>query len=103
MAAVFEQGGPIVKEHIKSYSRRSVIAFFGVFYLLTLFIAMYPPLYQWRATVDFSVLGVPFATMYWLADALLLALGLGSFYKVAELRGELDQDLLKPATTSIHG
>jgi hypothetical protein len=90
-----------VNDRIRSFSRRSVVTFFGVFYLLTLFIAIYPPLYQWRSTVDFTVLGVPFATLYWLADALLLAVGLGAFYKVAELRGELDQDLLTPAPTRV--
>ncbi|MET0699277.1 MAG: hypothetical protein ABWY93_06385 [Mycobacterium sp.] len=90
-----------MQDRIKSYRRRSVVTFFGVFYLLTLFVAIYPPLYQWRSTVDFEVFGVPFATLYWLADALLLAVGLGAFYKVAELRGELDQDLLKPAPSGV--
>jgi hypothetical protein len=90
----------IMRERIKSCSRRSVVTFFGVLYLLTLFFAMYPPLYRWRSIVDFDILGLPFATMYWLADALVLVLGLWAFYKVAELRGELDDDLLKPPTSN---
>ena len=91
-----------MKERIQGYRRRSVVTFFGVVYLLTLFLAMYPPLYQWRSTVEFDIGGVPFATMYWLVDALVLTLGLWAFYKVSELRGELDDDLLTPPAHNMH-
>lgn len=84
-----------MKERIRGLSRRSVVLFFGGIYGLALLFALFPPLYLWGSGIRFDILGVPFAIMYWLVNAVILGLTLTAFYIVEDIRGELDDDSLE--------
>ena len=87
-----------MKDFIRNLSRRTVVVVFGGVYILALLFALFPPLYLWASGMDTLVLGIPFAVMYWLIDALVLGLGLWGLYVVEDIRGEMDEDFLpKPA------
>ncbi len=66
---------------IQGLSRRSIVAFFGTLYAVALAFALFPPLYLWGSGSRFDILGIPFAIMYWVIDALVLGgLTLTAFY-----------------------
>ena len=79
---------------LKIFSRRQVNTFFGLAYGFTLLFAMFPPLYLWGSGSNYLILGIPFAIMYWIINALALALILVAYYIVEAVRGELDDDQL---------
>jgi hypothetical protein len=89
--------------YIQGLSRRSIVAFFGTLYAVALVFALFPPLYLWGSGSRFDILGIPFAIMYWVIDALVLGLTLAAFYVVEDIRGELDDDSLEPLAESLGG
>ncbi|GAB7066671.1 hypothetical protein H7J06_11085 [Mycobacterium hodleri] len=88
---------------IQGLSRRSIVAFFGTLYAVALAFALFPPLYLWGSGSRFDILGIPFAIMYWVIDALVLGLTLTAFYVVEDIRGELDDDSTEPLAESLGG
>lgn len=92
-----------MKDFIKGLSRRSIVGFFGTLYALALLFALFPPLYLWGSGIRTEVLGIPFAIMYWIINALVLGLTLTAFYVVEDIRGELDDDSTEPITESLGG
>jgi len=88
---------------IRGLSRRSIVAFFGTLYAIALVFALFPPLYLWGSGSRFDVLGIPFAIMYWVVDALVLGLTLTAFYVVEDIRGELDDDSTAPLAEGLGG
>ncbi|CAN5303418.1 hypothetical protein BH11ACT7_BH11ACT7_40070 [soil metagenome] len=81
-----------MKDFIRGLSRRSIVGFFGTLYAVALVFALFPPLYLWGSGIRVDVLGIPFAIMYWIFNALVLGLTLTAFYVVEDIRGELDDD-----------
>jgi TRAP-type C4-dicarboxylate transport system permease small subunit len=92
-----------VKDFIRGLSRRSIVIFFGTLYAVALLFAIFPPLYLWGSGSSFEILGIPFAIMYWIIDALVLGLTLAAFYIVEDIRGELDDDSLEPLAENLGG
>jgi hypothetical protein len=92
-----------MKDRVRALSRRSILTFFGALYALALLFALFPPLYLWGSGISFEILGIPFAIMYWIIDALALGLTLTAFYIVEDIRGELDDDSLDLATENLGG
>jgi hypothetical protein len=92
-----------VKDFIRGLSRRSIVIFFGTLYAVALLFAIFPPLYLWGSGSSALVLGIPFAVMYWIIDALVLGLTLAAFYIVEDIRGELDDDSLEPLAETLGG
>lgn len=88
---------------IRGLPRRTIVGFFGTLYALALLFALFPPLYLWGSGIRASILGVPFAIMYWIINALVLGLTLTAFYVVEDIRGELDDDSTQPETESLGG
>ncbi|MGE2736989.1 hypothetical protein [Mycolicibacterium vaccae] len=88
---------------IRGLPRRSIVIFFGALYAVALLFALFPPLYLWGSGVRFEILGIPFAVMYWIINALVLGLTLTAFYIVEDLRGELDDDSTEPVPANIGG
>ena len=89
--------------YIQGLSRRSIVIFFGTLYAIALLFALFPPLYLWGSGISFQILGIPFAIMYWIIDAVVLGLTLTAFYIVEDIRGELDDDSLEPLADSLGG
>ncbi|CDO07277.1 hypothetical protein C1S82_04195 [Mycolicibacterium cosmeticum] len=92
-----------MKDFIRGLSRRSIVIFFGTLYAVALLFAIFPPLYLWGSGSSALVLGIPFAVMYWIIDALVLGLTLAAFYIVEDIRGELDDDSLEPLAETLGG
>jgi hypothetical protein len=92
-----------VKAFILGLSRRSIVIFFGTLYAAALLFALFPPLYLWGSGMRLQILGVPFAIMYWIIDAVVLGLTLTAFYIVEDIRGELDDDSLEPLAEGLGG
>lgn len=92
-----------MKDFIRGLSRRSIVIFFGTLYAIALLFAIFPPLYLWGSGSSAVVLGIPFAVMYWIIDALVLGLTLAAFYIVEDIRGELDDDSLEPLAETLGG
>jgi hypothetical protein len=92
-----------VKAFILGLSRRSIVIFFGTLYAAALLFALFPPLYLWGSGMRFQILGIPFAIMYWIIDAVVLGLTLTAFYIVEDIRGELDDDSLEPLAEGLGG
>ena len=92
-----------MKAFILGLSRRSIVIFFGTLYAVALLFALFPPLYLWGSGMRFQILGVPFAIMYWIIDAVVLGLTLTAFYIVEDIRGELDDDSLEPLAEGLGG
>lgn len=92
-----------MKDFIRGLSRRSIVIFFGTLYAVALLFAIFPPLYLWGSGSSFEILGIPFAIMYWIIDALVLGLTLAAFYVVEDIRGELDDDSLEPLVDTLGG
>lgn len=92
-----------MKAFIKGLERRSIVAFFGALYAVALLFALFPPLYLWGSGIRFEIIGIPFAIMYWIIDALVLGLTLTAFYVVENIRGELDDDTTELATENLGG
>lgn len=92
-----------MKDFILGLSRRSIVTFFGTLYAVALLFALFPPLYLWGSGMRFQILGVPFAIMYWIIDAVVLGLTLTAFYVVEDIRGELDDDSLEPLAEGLGG
>ena len=92
-----------MKAFIQGLGRRSIVTFFGALYAVALLFALFPPLYLWGSGSRFDVLGIPFAIMYWVIDALVLGLTLTAFYIVEDIRGELDDDSLEPLADGLGG
>jgi hypothetical protein len=90
-----------MKAFIQGLSRRSIVIFFGTLYAIALLFALFPPLYLWGSGIRFQILGIPFAIMYWIIDAVVLGLTLTAFYIVEDIRGELDDDSLEPLAESL--
>lgn len=92
-----------MKVYIRGLGRRSIVTFFGALYAIALIFALFPPLYLWGSGSRFEVLGIPFAIMYWIIDAVVLGLTLTAFYIVEDIRGELDDDSLEPLAEGLGG
>lgn len=92
-----------MKDFICGLSRRSIVIFFGALYAIALLFAVFPPLYLWGSGISFEILGIPFAIMYWIIDAVVLGLTLTAFYIVEDIRGELDDDSLEPLAGNLGG
>ncbi|MFC7674365.1 hypothetical protein ACFQWH_14855 [Mycolicibacterium sp. GCM10028919] len=92
-----------MKDFILGLSRRSIVTFFGTLYAVALLFALFPPLYLWGSGMRFQILGIPFAIMYWIIDAVVLGLTLTAFYVVEDIRGELDDDSLEPLAEGLGG
>ena len=92
-----------MKAFILGLSRRSIVIFFGTLYAAALLFALFPPLYLWGSGMRLQILGVPFAIMYWIIDAVVLGLTLTAFYIVEDIRGELDDDSLEPLAEGLGG
>lgn len=92
-----------MKAFIQGVSRRSIVVFFGSLYAIALLFALFPPLYLWGSGSRVAILGIPFAIMYWVIDAVVLGLTLAAFYVVEDIRGELDDDSLEPLAESLGG
>jgi hypothetical protein len=92
-----------VNDFICGLSRRSIVIFFGALYAIALLFAVFPPLYLWGSGMSFEILGIPFAIMYWIIDAVVLGLTLTAFYIVEDIRGELDDDSLEPLVENLGG
>ncbi len=92
-----------MKDFIRGLSRRSIVIFFGTLYAVALLFAIFPPLYLWGSGSSFEILGIPFAIVYWIIDALVLGLTLAAFYIVEDIRGELDDDSLEPLAENLGG
>ena len=92
-----------MKAYIQGLSRRSIVTFFGTLYAVALLFALFPPLYLWGSGIRFQILGIPFAIMYWIIDAVVLGLTLTAFYIVEDIRGELDDDSLEPLAEGLGG
>jgi hypothetical protein len=92
-----------VKAFFLGLSRRSIVIFFGTLYAVALLFALFPPLYLWGSGMRFQILGVPFAIMYWIIDAVVLGLTLTAFYIVEDIRGEHDADSLEPLADGLGG
>lgn len=92
-----------MKAFILGLSRRSIVIFFGTLYAAALLFALFPPLYLWGSGMRFQILGIPFAIMYWIIDAVVLGLTLTAFYIVEDIRGELDDDSLEPLAEGLGG
>ena len=92
-----------MRDFIRGLSRRSIVIFFGTLYAVALLFAIFPPLYLWGSGSSFEILGIPFAVMYWIIDALVLGLTLAAFYIVEDIRGELDDDSLEPLAETLGG
>lgn len=92
-----------MKAYIRGLRRRSIVTFFGTLYAIALIFALFPPLYLWGSGSRFEILGVPFAIMYWVIDALVLGATLTAFYIVEDIRGELDDDSREPLAEGLGG
>lgn len=92
-----------MKAFIQGVSRRSIVVFFGTLYAIALLFALFPPLYLWGSGSRVAILGIPFAIMYWVIDAVVLGLTLTAFYVVEDIRGELDDDSLEPLANGLGG
>jgi len=90
-----------MKEFIRGLSRRSVVTFFGTIYAILLLFALFPPLYLWGSGTHFAVLGIPFAVMYWIINAVVLGITLTAFYIVEDIRGELDDDAVETSSETL--
>lgn len=90
-----------MKGFIRGLSRRSIVVFFGASYALALLFALFPPLYLWGSGIRYEIVGIPFAIMYWIINALVLGLTLTAFYVVEDIRGELDEDSAEPLTETL--
>ncbi|QBJ96639.1 hypothetical protein ERC79_12170 [Rhodococcus sp. ABRD24] len=82
-----------MKDFIRGLDPRTIRLTFGAIYLIALSMALFPPFYLASSGVRTPVLGVPWAVMYWLLDAVILGLALWALYIVEDIRGELDEDL----------
>lgn len=92
-----------MNDFICGLSRRSIVIFFGALYAIALLFAVFPPLYLWGSGMNVEILGIPFAIMYWIIDAVVLGLTLTAFYIVEDIRGELDDDSLEPLVENLGG
>jgi membrane-associated protease RseP (regulator of RpoE activity) len=92
-----------MKDFIRSLDRRTIVIFFGALYAVALVFALFPPLYLWASGMRVEVLGIPFAFMYWIIDAVVLGLTLTAFYVVESIRGELDDDSTETLTETLGG
>jgi hypothetical protein len=92
-----------MRAFVQGLSRRAIVVFFGTLYAVALLFALFPPLYLWGSGSSFRILGIPFAIMYWIIDAVVLGLTLTAFYVVEDIRGELDDDSLEPLAESLGG
>lgn len=65
---------------------------FGAYFLLLLMLALFPPFYLSVSGSTALVLGIPLPIFYWIAIAVLAALGVWALY-VAELKaGEIPEE-----------
>lgn len=78
-------------DYIQSFSRRTVVVFFGSIYAVALLMAVFPPFYLAASGRPVLVLGIPFSILYWLLGFTILLLGLWALYVVEDIRGELDE------------
>ncbi|WP_051574986.1 hypothetical protein [Mycobacterium sp. URHB0044] len=92
-----------MKGFIKALDRRTIVMFFGALYAAALVFALFPPLYLWASGTRVEILGIPFAIMYWIINAVVLGLTLTAFYAVESIRGELDDDTTEPLTETLGG
>ena len=65
-----------MKDFIRALDKRTINIFFGGIYALALILALFPPLYLSASGSGVVILGLPLPIAYWLADALVLGLGL---------------------------
>ena len=82
-----------MRKFVIGLSPATVRWFFGSLYALALLFAVFPPLYLWGSGSDFLILGVPFAVVYWIIDALLVGIAFLGLYLVEMVRGELDEEV----------
>ncbi|GAA1279121.1 hypothetical protein GCM10009609_48200 [Pseudonocardia aurantiaca] len=81
-----------MKSYIRSLPSAAIETAFGIVYAVSLLMALFPPLYLAASGVRASVLGIPVAIAYWIADAALIGLALWAKYAIEDVRGELDEE-----------
>ena len=79
---------------IRGLSSRSIAVAFGVFFVVALLGALFPPFYLAASGVRAAILGVPFALAYWIIDSAMCGLALWVYYAIEHIRGELDDEVI---------
>lgn len=82
--------GVTMRSAVKKMSTQAKNRVFATLFTLCFLMAVFPPFYLWGSGADPEILGLPFAVVYMLFDALLLALGVWALYWIEDVRGELD-------------
>jgi hypothetical protein len=81
-----------VKAYIRARSRRQVLIFFGIGYVILALMAMFPPLYLATSGIRTPVLGMPFTLFYWALNGVLVFVLILGLNVVERIRGELDPE-----------
>lgn len=81
-----------MKSAIREMSSRAKFSIFGVPFVASILLAMFPPFYLAGSGVSTSVLGVPFSVAYWIFDALLAIGSVWLLWTFESIRGELDDE-----------
>lgn len=80
----------------RSISQRAITGWSLALYAVVVVMVLFPPLYLevsgLRAPI---VLGLPFVVFYYILNAVILAVGLFTLFKIEDARGELDESLLE--------
>lgn len=65
---------------------------FGVYFLLLLMMALFPPFYLSVSSSTVIVLGIPLPIFYWISIAVLMGLGLWVLYVFESATGEIPDE-----------
>ncbi|MBC8729506.1 hypothetical protein [Paraburkholderia sp. UCT2] len=76
-------------ESIQSSMPNSKKIVFGIYFFLLLLMALCPPFYLGVSGSTQLVLGVPLPIFYWIANAVLVGLGVWALYVAEGVSGEL--------------
>jgi hypothetical protein len=66
--------------------------FFALYFALLLLLAIFPPFYLSISNSSIIVFGIPLPIFYWLAIAILLAIGLSVMYCIETILGEIPEE-----------
>jgi hypothetical protein len=69
---------------------RSVV--FGLYFLLLLAMALFPPFYLSVSGEQTLIAGIPLPIFYWMSNAVLAGLGVWALYVVESINGELPEE-----------
>ncbi len=65
---------------------------FGVYFLMLLMMALFPPFYLSISSSAVIVLGIPLPIFYWILIAVLTGLGLWGLYIIESMTGEIPDE-----------